>query len=783
MSSLEIEDFKYRHGQNQSLKELIFGELRKSGTKDYKADCAFCGGNDLAVSIEQSIYYCHNCHATGDYFQYVQQTKNCSFQESLAEVAQIAGEDPSIFGKLSEKDIQKSQVRAKKRQVVEELQEIFAKGLSSSTYAQNYLTIRSINIEDAQKAGLGYLRREDVTKVNAILQKAELPLLNQHYGDRLTISLYTSPLGVNDFTYRAIRPDPYKYLNAPGHDKEGFNGIPSIKNAEHLILVEGYLEATLNNFYNRKNRGNEAWLGLGDCHIASPDRLNLLNKLLNQNSVKTITLCLDNDHAGFMAVRDLLTTELLKIARPLLSKLFFFCWDRMGIPEIKDIHDLHEKQGYAYLDYLALLQDKAVLRNIYEQLVQSCFKDTCVQLDSRELEKGTIQLLSAIAAFDSKDLMELDLALNSRFKDNLAALDLIRTRIAEEIEKIEIKNRIDSIKEWSKQLQNCDNIQNLDKLLESPPKKEILTMPIHQEPPTDDYWKNVNNLIQTHYWKLDQYIGYTKGGLHIVAGRPGDGKTATMINLTRTQLCGNPDAKVMFVTLEESAKPLMTKLLLCCSDVILDKDNPTKNYENLLCYLNRGHFLNQNGNICYLDKEKIDRIETAKEWIKWHIAKKKLTIVSPAKHDVENLVKIMAEYNKYFGYDFFFLDYLQMMKSSRTNEQNYLLGKTIANTLSEFALESNAVLVAGAQLNRNSQGRATNRPMLIDLRESGDYEQKACLVVGLSTPKNLTEEASQVQQDTLEVTIIKNREGSRSNDLTLSFKRCTRRINDTYVSY
>jgi hypothetical protein len=434
-----------------------------------------------------------------------------------------------------------------------------------------------------------------------------------------------------------------------------------VKGSEHIIFVEGYLEAHLNNISNRKNKGKDVWLGLGDCHIATPQRLKHLTRVIKHNPIKTVTFCLDSDKAGFNSIRELLTDESLKIIRPFLPKLFFFCWDKLASPEIKDIHELHEQRGYFYLDYLDLIKDRAKIRNIYEQLTHSCFKDSYLSeyidgLNARELEKGILQLLSAIEAFTPKDLMELDVALCDRFKNEAPVLKVVQSRIAKEIEKIEQKNYETSVKDWGKQIHSCTNSQTLDILLASPPKKDILTMPIHENAPTEEEWAKVDELIPTHYWKLDQYVGYTRGGLHIIGGRPGDGKSTIMLNLMRSLLSGNPAANSMFITLEESKEALKRKLLLSYADVILDEHNPLKNYENLLSYLKRGQFV-KDGKLVNPKAEIIAKIEEAKQWIGQCITDKRLTILSPSTTDVVSIVKSMREYNKYFGYDFFFLDY------------------------------------------------------------------------------------------------------------------------------
>jgi len=788
--SLQIEDFKRRHADDAELKSKIYGELREAGTKDYKAICGVCGGNDLSVSKNLPTHYCFNCHTTGDDFDYLQKVKGISFHESLIEVVGLVGEHPEDFHQLDEKAIAKMRLRKKKIELAEKKIGIFFDGLINSPRAKAYLEARKISIPQAQKAKVGYIGKEDLGKINALLLSNDLPTLGQHYGDRIAIPVTGSPLGVSDFTFRAIDNDVQpKYLNSPGFDKSGgFSGLSSLKKGNEIKIVESYLEAAIFNGCSEFHQSDETWLGLGDCSVATPERLRILTKIVKDNEPPVITFVLDSDVAGYRAVCELLEQNALKLIRPILKKCFFFCWDKIPYQKTKDIFDLMTELGYNYRDAVGLLNERQYVRNIYEFLVLCCFgsdfkfSSELIPIDSREIELGINKLLSAIRAFGEDDKLELDLALSDRFKDSPAVLDKIRTRVSEEFEKIGAENYVNDVKDWAKKLENCSSPQFIDRLLESLPKKEILSIPVHQAPLTDNDWASTTKLTQTYYDVLDRYIAFTLGGFHIVGGRPGDGKSTFLLNIARSQLRGDSNSRVLILTLEEAQKALFQKLLLCDADVIFDDDNIDGNYKNFLHYLEHRKIV-KNGKSIDIDSYNADKIAESKAWINQCISDKRLTILSPPTSDVDNIVKLMSEYNKYYGYDFICLDYLQLMTSSETKEQNYLLGKMIANSLASFALNNNVVLLAGSQLNRAVESRKESRPILGDLRESGDYEQKACLVVGLSTPKGITKDSDQEAKDVLEFTVMKNREGTCSSHLTLSFKRCTRRILNRFRTY
>jgi replicative DNA helicase len=106
------------------------------------------------------------------------------------------------------------------------------------------------------------------------------------------------------------------------------------------------------------------------------------------------------------------------------------------------------------------------------------------------------------------------------------------------------------------------------------------------------------------------------------------------------------------------------------------------------------------------------------------------------------------------------VDYLGLMQSDRHFDSKVNEVGEISRGLKLMAKELNVPIVCCVQLNRGSEKRTDSRPVLSDIRDSGNIEQDADIVLFLYRDeyydkKNAPEEAS-----VAEVIIAKNRHGS-----------------------
>lgn len=109
------------------------------------------------------------------------------------------------------------------------------------------------------------------------------------------------------------------------------------------------------------------------------------------------------------------------------------------------------------------------------------------------------------------------------------------------------------------------------------------------------------------------------------------------------------------------------------------------------------------------------------------------------------------------GLDLIVVDYMQLMSSDGKTENRQNEVSEISRRLKGIALELKLPLVACAQLSRANTQRASKRPMLSDLRDSGSIEQDADVVMFLHRESYYDETSEDT--NTAEVIVSKQRNG------------------------
>jgi KaiC/GvpD/RAD55 family RecA-like ATPase len=100
---------------------------------------------------------------------------------------------------------------------------------------------------------------------------------------------------------------------------------------------------------------------------------------------------------------------------------------------------------------------------------------------------------------------------------------------------------------------------------------------------------------------------------------------------------------------------------------------------------------------------------------------------------IDRVDEVIDQFVSIHNVGFAAVDYLQLLKG-RSNADRYQVVTELSQRLKQSAKRNNIPLLVLSQLNRSVEGRQDNEPKLSDLRESGQIEQDADLIMFLQWP-------------------------------------------------
>ena len=218
------------------------------------------------------------------------------------------------------------------------------------------------------------------------------------------------------------------------------------------------------------------------------------------------------------------------------------------------------------------------------------------------------------------------------------------------------------------------------------------------------------DVIPTGLADVDRLLdgGMQPERLYIVAGRPGQGKTSWMISTARHQVV-TLGKRVAVFSLEMSTKQLVRRFLAQDAEINVSKLTSgvleAEDWEPFTRSVGR-----IGGSCLYLDDT----------------SSLTPTSLRAKCHQIE----------RNYGLDLVIVDYLQLMGAGggmrfQNREQEVA---SCSRELKLLAREMGIPVLAAAQLNRASEGRADHEPQLSDLRESGAIENDADAVTFIWRP-------------------------------------------------
>ncbi len=239
--------------------------------------------------------------------------------------------------------------------------------------------------------------------------------------------------------------------------------------------------------------------------------------------------------------------------------------------------------------------------------------------------------------------------------------------------------------------------------------------------------------IPMGFSKIDAITsGLHKSDLILIGARPAMGKTSFALNIARNvSLTGK---KVVFFSLEMSNEQLASRVLSTEARVESNK-------------LRSGEI-------------------STEEWARLAEATQRLNECELYFDDTASITvpEIKSKIKRARDVDCIVIDYLGLMESAKKKENRVQEVTEITRSLKMLAKDMKIPVICCAQLSRGPEknGKASNRPMLSDLRDSGSIEQDADIVMLLYREgyyKNSAQNADEIDMTQADVDVAKNRHG------------------------
>ena len=735
--------------------EQLFGDLpdRKREKSDTRAGCPFCHGHNFTYSHKRPLWRCFNCDKQGDWLAYLMDRQRLSFLDALQELAQAAGIELELDGQQQAKH----QAYVRKASLLEAAQERLQEALwePAGQPVLQYLLDRGYKEEEIRAMGLGaYISRQALQEqlLQAGYKEEEIKgsgLLTKGLGASHQLSLaWRDPSGrATGLAVRAIQPgiEP-KYLYSAGLAKsQGLIGLEAIRGEKMAILLEGLLDALYLNS-----------MGLKAVAIGGTDLSLAQIKALEANGTKELILALDADQPGQAG-----TEKAIRLLRPAKIRAYVLSLPQ-GYKDPDELvrdrgpealrqalrkaeaasswlasriiarHDLDTARGLDQgleeaLDVYAQIEDAIEARAFWESLKKA------TSLTEEELEGRAVKASQALSARQAREALQ---RLQNRLRDRITEGDVIGAELA--------------LSQGLQEIRSSRGVEAPDPYLSGDFLGDI---------------QAISEGLSTGYSSLYQYLRIPEGAISIMAGRPGHGKTTLLLNLLLNMIRAYPDKRFYFFSYEEARSRLALKLLMIMAGEVLSKDT------------------NQGAYIHYLREKKRQepnkKIEEAlQEYQKLTVAGR-LTL-SDQRLAGQDLASTMGLLARRGDTGAVFVDYIQRIPIQGQYSQRYLEIKAISEMLLDQAVRHNLPVIVGAQLNRTAGGGS--KPKLEQLREAGDLEQDAHLVIGLYNQSvDQIEEGEQIKAREVDIrlSVLKHRSGMAGLSSVLTFDRPILRIKDT----
>lgn len=715
----------------------------------YLLTCPGCRKREAYIYKTGVYINCNRLNKCGfnqSLWDYIQTTKSLSNQETLKELARLAD---YTLPELDQGSLEQAERSRERANIWESAIAFFKAQLwtEGGKEALGYLKERGYTEQEIKAMELGFFSSQRGLEDYLINKGYPVNIVNSIIKDLSNISKthklvipYRDPVGrVKGVIVRALEKEiERKYLYNKGLTLDIPFNLDRARGARELYVVEGFLDALI-----IRERGLKNVIALGGSSF-SEAKIDMTIRY----GTKAFILALDNDKAGedgTARVIDIINNktgvDVYVLPLPEGVKDPDQLIREQGIEAFKRIE---AKNGYAWrasclLGKHSIQTEKGrgdAIREAVEygkKIKSPICTDFFIEAISGGLEVNEETLRAEIARYKEKEAIE-------QVEQGYRKLLRDAQRDLEEGNLIKIRERLE---EGLLDLKGKGVIEAIE-----PYAYDMLLADIKQSPEG----------LKTGYKSLDRFMSIPQGAITIVASRPSHGKTTLMLNLLLNMIKKYTDKSFFFFSYEEAKRIITLKVLDILSGVKLDR---FKNIEKIEETLRReGLDLSNEG------------IRGGLYELQGLTQSNRLFIVDEP-YFVDDLADNITNLSQGYKIGAVFIDYIQKVKIKGKYQTRQIELQKVSERLLETAKELSIPIILGAQLGRDKEHR--DKVRLDNLREAGDIEQDANIVLGLFNPAmEKAQEGEGILTDEtidLKVTILKNRSGQVNEEVTLSFNR------------
>jgi len=724
----------------------------------YRLDpCPVCNhkGHFTIYTSTNSYHSFSGCVEGGSIIDFMINCEKLNIRQAIEKLQDITGKridiDPSKVKAYEEVYFKNDILKASLTYFKEELFK------DSGREGLKYLKTRDYAEEEIKAMDLGYYTsisglqsflvhtvNKDNTN-NTINKARELGLFTEGLGMDYKITIpYRDNIGrIKGYIVRAIKDIDSKYKYTYGLNLDNLFNIDKA-NQKDLIIVEGFFDSLIASV-----KGINGVVATGRADITDKQLSNAID-----NGFKNFIFALDSDNAGIEGVRK----SIAKINKYKQEKRLLIQSYVISLPEgFKDPDELIKAKGIEAFKE-AINKAKGGIKWTVKDIFNRHDVDT---------EKGLQDAINEVVEYDS------NYSLNSI--DNMLLIETISNVTGKPIETLreyflsyqekreeEKEERLKlNLKEKALRLLENNDIEGAGRLINERLRnfkydKKDLGLYGSKELEADII--NTPEGLKTGFNELDQIISIPQEAITIIGARPSHGKTTFLMNLLLNMLKKYENKAFLFFSYEETRKKIALKLLTILSGVMIDRYQNIIQFEN---YIRGKHIINP-------------KIESAKGTLDNFKENERLFIIDDHCY-IDDLCNRITYFKDRYPIGAVFIDYIQKIRIKGKYQSRQVEIANISEQILETSLKLQLPIILGAQLGRDKTKPEKAKVTIDNLRESGDIEQDANLVIGLyNEAMDKAEDAETSLKDSvvaLKLTILKNRDGIVNEKVCLEFNR------------